>query len=53
MVEFTGAADEVYPSGVKPSTTSNLAASSPIREPGIGAKSTVTEARASGSRMLL
>ena len=42
-----------HPSGVKPRTTSNLAASSPIREPGIGAKSTVTDSRALGSRMLL
>ena len=30
-----------HPSGVTPRTTSNLAASSPIREPGSGAKSTV------------
>ena len=42
-----------YPSGVNPSTTSNLAASSPIFESGIGVKSTVTEFRALASRMLL
>jgi hypothetical protein len=32
------------PAGVKPGTISNLATSSPIRDPGTGAKSTVTAA---------
>ncbi len=39
-------------SGVRPSTTSNFAISSPIFESLIGAKSMVTESRALGSRRL-
>jgi hypothetical protein len=42
-------APTVQASGVNPSTMSNFAASSPIRESEIGAKSIVTESRALGS----
>ena len=45
--------EDRYTSGVKPITTSNFAASSPMREPGNGAKGTITEFFAFGSRIPL
>lgn len=40
-----------YPAGVKPGTISNLAVSSPMRDPSTGEKATVTAVCASGSPM--